>query len=178
MGRILIGTASWTDPTLVKEGNFYPPDAKSAEARLRFYAEQFPIVEVDSTYYFPPTEKNAALWIERTPPQFVFNVKAFALLTQHPVAPRSLPQVVKDMLPPEAHEKGRLYPRDLPPEARDLVSEMFVSGIEPLFRAGKLGMVLFQFPHWFGRNRGSIDYLHELVSSFEPPATSSPRSVP
>ena len=40
-GRILIGTASWTDPTLVKDGHFYPPEAKSAEARLRFYAEQF-----------------------------------------------------------------------------------------------------------------------------------------
>ena len=66
-GRILIGTSSWTDPTLVKDGHFYPPDAKSADVRLRYYASQFPLVEVDSTYYFPPSEKNSVLWIERTP---------------------------------------------------------------------------------------------------------------
>ncbi|HEY2802998.1 MAG TPA: DUF72 domain-containing protein, partial [Actinomycetota bacterium] len=53
MGEIRVGISSWTEPTLVKEGHFYPPGAKSAEDRLRFYAEQFPIVEVDSTYYFP-----------------------------------------------------------------------------------------------------------------------------
>jgi uncharacterized protein YecE (DUF72 family) len=166
VGNIYYGTSSWTDRTLLASKRFYPSSARSAADRLRFYAGRFPLVEVDATYYALPSERNAALWIERTPPQFVFNVKAFALLTQHPVAPRSLPQAVKDMLPPEAHEKSRLYPRDLPAEARDLVSEMFVSGIEPLFKAGKLGMVLFQFPHWFGRNRAGIDYLHELAERF------------
>ena len=75
-GRILIGTSSWTDPTLIKEGHFYPSGATSADARLRYYASQFPIVEVDSTYYFPPSEKNSELWIERTPPEFTFNIKA------------------------------------------------------------------------------------------------------
>ena len=68
-GRILIGTSSWTDPTLVKDGNFYPPGTTSAEARLKFYASRFPLVEVDSTYYYPPSEKNSVLWIERTPPR-------------------------------------------------------------------------------------------------------------
>ena len=67
-GRVLVGTSSWTDPTLVKDGGFYPPTAKSAESRLKFYASRFPLVEVDSTYYYPPSERNAVLWIERTPP--------------------------------------------------------------------------------------------------------------
>jgi uncharacterized protein YecE (DUF72 family) len=81
VSRTLVGTASWTDPTLVRDGHFYPPEAKSAEARLRFYADQFPIVEVDSTYYFPPSEKNAVRWIDRTPKDFTFNIKAYFLPT-------------------------------------------------------------------------------------------------
>ena len=79
MGEILVGTASWTDKSLLKSG-WYPSGASSAEDRLRFYAEQFPLVEVDSTYYFPPSEKNSELWAERTPKDFTFNVKAFSLL--------------------------------------------------------------------------------------------------
>jgi hypothetical protein len=79
--EFLVGTASWTDPTLVKSGTFYPPSAKTAEDRLRFYAEQFKTVEVDSTYYALPAERNAKLWAERTPDGFVFNIKPFALMT-------------------------------------------------------------------------------------------------
>ncbi|CAN5143409.1 hypothetical protein BH20ACT24_BH20ACT24_23380 [soil metagenome] len=73
---VLVGISSWTEPTLIKRGNFYPKGATSAEDRLRFYASQFPIVEVDSTYYFPPSERNSVLWIERTPKDFTFNSKA------------------------------------------------------------------------------------------------------
>ena len=89
MGDILVGTASWTDPTLLKSG-WYPPGADSAEERLKFYSTQFPLVEVDSTYYFPPSEKNSELWDERTPDNFVFNIKAYSLLTQHPTKVESL----------------------------------------------------------------------------------------
>ena len=77
--RILVGSCSWTDPTLISSGRFYPAGVNSAEARLRYYAEQFDIVEVDATYYAPPSARNSELWAARTPPGFVFNVKAFAL---------------------------------------------------------------------------------------------------
>ncbi len=63
---ILVGTASWTDKTLLESG-WYPKDADSPEKRLAHYAKQFPLVEVDSTYYTPPNERNAQLWAERTP---------------------------------------------------------------------------------------------------------------
>ena len=79
MGTLKIGTASWTDKSLLASG-WYPKGANSAEDRLRFYAEQFPLVEVDSTYYFPPSEKNSVLWIERTPVDFTFNIKAYSLM--------------------------------------------------------------------------------------------------
>ena len=78
---ILVGTASWTDKTLVDSGLFYPPEAKTAEARLRYYASRFPMVEVDSSYYAMPSPSTSQLWVERTPADFVFNVKAFRLFT-------------------------------------------------------------------------------------------------
>ncbi len=83
MSRILVGTTFWTEKTLVESGRFYPPDVHTAEARLRYCATQFPVVEVDSSYYGLPSARNAALWVERTPDGFVFDVKAFRLFTQH-----------------------------------------------------------------------------------------------
>ena len=77
MGEILVGITAWTEPTLIQSGRFYPDWANSAEARLRFYASQFPIVEVDSSYYAMPAEKTAGLWVVRTPDRFVFDIKAF-----------------------------------------------------------------------------------------------------
>ena len=163
MGRILIGTASWTDRTLVKDGNFYPPDARSAEARLRFYAEQFPIVEVDSTYYFPPSEKNAALWIERTPKDFTFNVKAYSLLTNHPTKRESLYKDLLSELSEEVTAKKNLYREQLPDAVIEEVWQRFHDALMPLHSAGKLGAVLFQFPQWFVIGRKNKDYIVEAA---------------
>src|SRR5690349_18044799 len=87
---VLVGTASWTDKTLIACGRFYPKEASSAEARLRYYASQFPIVEVDSSYYAMPAPATAQLWAERTPDTFTMNVKAFRLFTGHHTSPTVL----------------------------------------------------------------------------------------
>src|SRR6187200_493785 len=142
-GQILIGTSSWTDPTLVKEGNFYPPGVSTAEGRLRFYAERFPIVEVDSTYYFPPSEQNSALWIERTPKDFTFNIKAYSLLTNHPTRPNSIYKDLQEAVPPD---KKNVYREQLPDEVVEEVWQRFREALMPLHSAGKLGAILFQFP--------------------------------
>jgi uncharacterized protein YecE (DUF72 family) len=162
-GRILIGTSSWTDPTLVKDGNFYPPGAKTAEARLKFYASRFPLVEVDSTYYYPPSEKNSVLWIERTPADFTFNIKAYALLSNHPTRIDSLYGDVRASLPPELLEKRNVYRDKLPDEAVDEVWQRFREALMPLHSAGKLGAVLFQFPQWFVISKKSKAYIDECV---------------
>lgn len=141
-----VGTASWTDPTLLAAG-FYPRSAKTAEARLRFYAERFHCVEVDSTYYALPAERNASLWAQRTPEGFHFNVKAFALLTQHPAETRALPAALKALLPPAALRLPRLsHPSE---RVLQLSFDMFRTALAPLRHAGKLGSILFQFPPWF-----------------------------
>ena len=160
---IRIGTSSWTDPTLIKDGHFYPPEAKTAEQRLRFYASRFPLVEVDSTYYFPPSEKNSVLWIDRTPPDFTFNIKAYSLLTNHPTKPESLYKEVKDQLDPDLLGKRRLYRDNLPAEAVTEVWERFRLALYPLHSAGKLGAVLFQFPQWFTIARKNKAYIDEVV---------------
>jgi len=167
MGRVLIGTASWTDPTLVKEGNFYPSDAKTSEARLRYYADQFPIVEVDSTYYFPPSERNSVLWIERTPKDFTFNIKAYSLLTNHPTKKDSLYKELLESLPEELADKKNLYREQLPNEVVDEVWQRFHDALMPLHSAGKLGAVLFQFPQWFVIGRKSKDYIVEAAERLE-----------
>jgi uncharacterized protein YecE (DUF72 family) len=163
VGNVYYGTSSWTDPTLLKSKDFYPPDAKQPEERLRFYSEHFPLVEVDATFYALPSERNAGLWAERTPENFVFNVKAFGLMTQHAVAVKSLPEPIRDMLPEETAAKARVYARDLPEDALNAVWDMFASALRPLSKAGKLGTILYQFPHWFAASRANVAYLRELA---------------
>jgi uncharacterized protein YecE (DUF72 family) len=159
--RILVGTCSWADKTLVDSGKFYPANLKSPEDRLRFYAEQFPLVEVDSTYYGLPAERNAALWTERTPDNFTFDVKAFRMMTQHPTPPRALPKDIREALPAALAGKPNLYVKDLPRAAVDEVWKRFASALLPLDSAGKLGVVVFQFPPWFLPAPENRDYLLE-----------------
>ena len=160
-GRILVGTCSWTDKSLIDSGRFYPPEAKTAEERLRFYASRFPVVEVDSTYYGLPSERNAALWTERTPGDFTFDVKTFRLLTHHPTPPEALPKDVRQELPSPSSDHKNLYYRDLPAGLQDELWQRFASALLPLDSAGKLGVVLFQFPPWFLPGRESADYIVE-----------------
>lgn len=154
MGEILVGTSSWTDPTLLDSG-WYPAEAKTAEKRLAYYASQFPLVEVDATYYGLPSERNSVLWVERTPKHFTFNIKAFSLMTLHPTKTASLPKDLRDA----AGGKASVYQKDLPDSVVAEVFEMFSRALLPLHSAGKLGCVLFQFPEWFTPTRSNKDYI-------------------
>ncbi len=164
---IRVGTCSWTDKTLIDSKAFYPVDVHSAEARLRHYAERFPIVEVDSSYYALPSQRNADLWVERTPDDFIFNIKAFALFTQHPIEVKRLPQEIRHFL--KGEKRQRVYGRDLPEQAQEMIWALFASALRPLDDAGKLGVVLFQFPHWFRKNKESCDHLRMLADRFPYP---------
>ena len=144
---------------MIKGGKFYPPYVKDAESRLRFYASQFPSVEVDSTYYSMPNDKTARLWVEPTPDDFVFDVKAFRLFTQHQTPPASLPRDVRDALPASLREKTNLYQNNMPPDLLDEMWHRFESALLPLDTVGKLGVVLFQFPPWFTVGSDRFDYI-------------------
>jgi uncharacterized protein YecE (DUF72 family) len=158
MGRILVGATSWSDPTLLASG-WYPRQAKTAAARLAYYSQNFPITEVDATYYAIPSERNSHLWVERTPDGFTFDVKAYALLTRHPSRVESLPKHLQAV----AGGKERVYSRELPESVVEEVWEMFRSALLLLHRAGKLGCVLLQFPEWFMPNSQNKDYILEAA---------------
>jgi uncharacterized protein YecE (DUF72 family) len=162
MGEIRVGTASWTDKTLLESG-WYPQTANTPEKRLGYYAKQFPIVEVDATYYGPPAEQTTKLWAERTPDGFTFNIKAFSMLTGHPT---KVSAIYKDLRPET--DKKNVYPGDLPPQTYEEIWTRFLSALDPLVEAGKLGALLFQFPPWWGIRRDNKDYLREVAARCRP----------
>lgn len=166
---ILTGSCSWTDQTLVRDGNWYPKKTMSAEERLRYYAGQFPLTEIDSTYYAPPAEQQARLWAERTPDDFRFDVKAYSLLTGHPTRPKSLWRDLREQLPEDVAEKRNVYAHHLDPDALDEAWSRFGQALRPLHDAGKLGAVLFQYPPWFTPkrdNRAEIEALHDRLPDY------------
>jgi uncharacterized protein YecE (DUF72 family) len=138
---------------------FYPAQAKSAEQRLRYYASIFPLVEVDSSYYALPSRRNAELWVQRTPQNFTFNVKAFALMTGHPAEVTRLPKTIQQQIPSGKKEGGRVYAKDLQPEIVDSIWAHFMDALQPLHESGKLGTILLQYPPWFLANRNSANEL-------------------
>jgi uncharacterized protein YecE (DUF72 family) len=158
---ILVGTASWTDKTLIACGRFYPKGATTAEARLRHYASLFPLVEVDSSYYAIPVPQTAQLWAERTPRGFVMNVKAFRLFTGHKTQAHVLSKDVQQAL--GAMGKRNFYYNDTPPAIRDELWRQFLEALAPLKAAGKLGLVHFQFAPWMLRNRESRAHVEHCV---------------
>ena len=166
--RIRLGTASWTDPTMTAAGVFYPREAGTAEERLGYYASRFPVVEVDATYYALPTRRLSELWVERTPPDFVFDVKAHALLTGQPTETRRLPKALREALPAPVAAKPRLYAKDLPGELLAEVWRQFADGLAPLAEAGQLGAVLLQYPKWFFTSSENRDAIHEAKAALEP----------
>jgi uncharacterized protein YecE (DUF72 family) len=150
---VRIGTCSWADEALTK--HWYPKDVKSAEDRLRYYAEHFSTVEVDSTYYRLPDRSMTERWAERTPDGFVMHVKAFGVMTRHPVKLEQLPTDLRDAAPTD--ERGRV---NRPPrEFRAEIFGRFHEALEPLRAAGKLGGILLQFPSYVVAKDLSRDYL-------------------
>lgn len=169
MGEILVGITSWTEPTLIASGRFYAPQVRTAETRLKFYASQFPIVEVDSTYYAMPNEKTSGLWVERTPGSFIFDIKSFRLFTQHQTPPVALPKDIRSALPTSLAEKKNIYYRDMPEGILSELWRRFEQSLLPLDSAGKLGVVLFQFPPWFfpgEREREHIAYCQKMLPQY------------
>jgi len=158
---VLTGSCSWADRTLVQDADWYPSRSMSAEERLRFYAAHFPLAEIDSTYYAPPSEQQARLWAERTPDGFRFDVKAYSLLTGHPTRPQSLWRDLREQLPADVLEKRNVYAHHLTPKALEEAWRRFGAALRPLHDAGRLGAVLFQYPPWFTPRR---DHRAELES--------------
>ena len=132
MTRVYIGTCSWAD-----HKPFYPKGLPSNQ-QIVYYSQQFPIVEINSSYYRMMSVRNYELWAMRTPPGFVFDVKPYKQITWHD--------------------------RKNPPDAE--ITEAFSQCLQPLRDANKLAAVHCQFPPWFQYRPDNLDYLHVLRDRF------------
>lgn len=156
--EIRVGTASWSDPELVKSG-WYPKEARrDSEARLRYYASQFDTVEVDSSYYALPKKENVARWAERVPEGFIFHVKAYSAFTGHGLEAKALPPELRAW----TDAPGRIPQAAVPAGLIEAAWEMFQEALLPLREAGKLGYLLFQLPPWIHASPRAWSYLAEL----------------
>lgn len=160
--QVMVGTCSWTDPTLTRDTAWYPKKSMNAEERLRYYASKFTLVEVDSTYYRPPLPHQTAAWAERVPQDFRFDIKAFGLFTGHPVDKASLWPDLQEGLDEEAAAKKRVYAHHLAPDALEEAWDRFLDALVPLRDQGRLGTVLFQYPQWFVPKRANREELARL----------------
>jgi uncharacterized protein YecE (DUF72 family) len=162
-GRILTGTASWTDPEFIKAG-WYPADVKNdAEGRLRYYASRFPMVEVNASFYALPTVDTVTAWAERTPPEFRFHVKAHQVISGHPSDPGRLPDPLR-ALPAEHDAKGRI--RRPSRELRDAVIDSLLEACGPL--GDKLGAILVQLPPFVVAGDRQREELVRIVERLKP----------
>ncbi len=153
--QIYIGTCSWTDKSLIGSGEFYPKNLNTSESRLKYYSGFFNTVEVDSSFYALPSERNAHLWVERTPERFLFNIKAYSAMTAHQVNVDSLPQDMRKFF--QEVEKRRIFIKD-----REILKDIFMrfcGSIAPLYSSRKLGLVVFQYPPWFENTKVNKDYI-------------------
>jgi uncharacterized protein YecE (DUF72 family) len=159
-----VGLSAWQDRSMIEDGSFYPVKSMRADERLWWYARFFDSVEVNSTFYAPLSAENAVRWVKRTPPGFLFSVKAYALLTGHHLDAGRLPDPIAATLPASARPdaRGRFENRLFPPEARAWAFAAFREALQPLADAGKLGYVLFQMAPWVTYGPETLAYLETL----------------
>jgi uncharacterized protein YecE (DUF72 family) len=160
--RVRAGAASWADRGLIRAGSFYPRKTMTATERLGFYTTRLPVAEIATTFRFPPTPELAQQWVDRTPDGFVFDLRAWSLLTGSPTLPDSLwPDLAREVRP-EKRDSRRLYPAHLPDDAVEECWARFVHALGPLDRAGRLGVVIFKYPSWFSPRPDSWNQLAAL----------------
>jgi len=156
-GKILAGTASWTDPSFVAD--WYPPDVRATD-RLRWYAEHFSLVEVNSTFYRIPGARTNQAWCDQTPQGFILDVKLHRLLSRH--------STKAELLPPDLRSKAILNKRrvELSPQLEREVAKRFLRSIAPLQVAGKLGALMLQLSPAFRPKTNQLtelDFVLELL---------------
>ncbi|PWU08054.1 MAG: hypothetical protein C5B50_30270 [Verrucomicrobia bacterium] len=154
-GKILTGTASWGDPEFVK--HWYPRSVRAAD-RLRWYADHFSLVEVNTTFYGVPDSETTREWCDQTPDGFLFNVKLHRFLSRHSTKLELLPRVLRSQA---KVAKGRVI---ITAKLEKAVVKLFLNGIQPLKENRKLGALLLQLsPGFSPHNDNRLEELEPLI---------------
>lgn len=156
-GKISVGTASWSDIGFV--GQWYPKGLP-ANQRLRWYAEHFNLVEVNSTFYQVPVQRYVERWCEQTPDDFVFDVKLHRLLSRHSTKPQFLPA---DIRAKATVKKDKVT---LTPELEAEIANRFLESTKPFENAGKMGAFLLQLSPSFSPHNNDLSELDLLLDLF------------
>src|SRR5438093_77013 len=154
--KILVGTASWSDPGFVEK---WYPKRLPASQRLSWYADHFNLVELNSSFYSVPARDQVKNWCRQTPDGFIFDVKLHRLLSRHSTKP--------EMLPPDLRKLARVHAGkvQLTPELEHAVAKRFIEEIQPFREANKLGALLLQLSPSFSPRAGSLGELDRLFQS-------------
>ena len=155
--KILVGTASWSDPGFVE--HWYPKKMPAGE-RLAWYAQHFEMVEVNSTFYSVPDARMAERWCQSTPAGFTFDVKLHQLLSRHSTNVKLLPPALQKTV--ETDAKGKV---NLTPQIEKAMLEQFRRPLEVLRWEGKLGALLLQLSPGFSPKKHRLEELENLVGA-------------
>jgi uncharacterized protein YecE (DUF72 family) len=159
-GSIHVGTSSWADPGFVEE--WYPPGLPARD-RLRYYAERFDAVEINSTFYGIPPARQVARWAEITPEGFSFDVKLHRLLSRHSGPLDSVPQALRGRA--KTGPRGRVQ---LDARLESALAGAMLDAVAPLVEAGKLATFLLQLSPAFSPHQHRLDELEQLVGRLAP----------
>lgn len=164
VGTVSLGTANWSDPALSRGALFYPKTVKTSEGRLEHYADHFRVLEVDATFYALLSPAIVQRWVDHTPDDFRFIVKAHPVFTGHPIEPSRLPAE----LVASAHFKHgeKTYAKDLAPELVREIERRYFDALAPLVQHGRLSSIVVQFPPWFEATRGNVRHIQGLRQRF------------
>jgi uncharacterized protein YecE (DUF72 family) len=161
-GKILVGTASWSDPGFVER--WYPKKMPAGE-RLGWYAQHFEMVEVNSTFYSVPEPRMVERWCAATPNDFTFDVKLHQLFSFHSTRAKLLPPDLQRRA--ETDVRGNVRST---PDLQDALLKIFLRSISTLRDAEKLGVLLLQLSPSFSPRKhelGELERLIEMLSGYE-----------
>jgi uncharacterized protein YecE (DUF72 family) len=160
-GRILVGTASWSDPGFVER--WYPTKMPAGE-RLGWYAQHFDLVEVNSTFYSVPEPRMVERWCAATPNDFTFDVKLHRLFSFHSTQAKLLPPDLQSRA--ETDAKGNVKTT---PAIQEALLKTFLRNVAILRSSGKLGVLLLQLSPAFSRRKhrlGELDPLIDMLNGY------------
>ena len=154
-GKILVGTASWSDPGFVER---WYPKKMSAGERLDWYAQHFEMVEVNSTFYSVPEPRMVERWCAATPKDFTFDVKLHQLFSFHSTPAKLLPPDLQRRAETDARGKVKSTP-----DLQEALLQIFLRSMSILRKAGKLGVFLLQLSPSFSPRKHELDELERLI---------------